>query len=95
MPTFVLVLTSIFVLWLFVSDIWSYVCTNNKHTISIGEPGYPLSALPRGKHVHIVNENELYQVRYHNYFLSHLHQQLFLTPYKNTVKVHGTNQNLM
>ena len=29
----------------------TFICTDNKHKISVGEPGTPLSALPRGKKV--------------------------------------------
>ena len=32
-------------------DISSFICTDDKHKIPIGEPGYPLSALPRGRRV--------------------------------------------
>ena len=48
------------------SDISSFICTDDKHKVPIGEPGYPLSALPRGKRV-LVATNESYQVGDHNF----------------------------
>ena len=42
-------------------DYCTYICTDDKHKIAIGEPNMPLSALPRGKRV-LVGRNETYQV---------------------------------
>ena len=46
-------------------DISRFICTDDKHKIPIGEPGYPLSALPRGRRV-LIATNEFY-VGDHNF----------------------------
>ena len=43
-----------------------FICTDDKHKISVGEPNFPLSALPRGKRV-LVGNNEAYQVGDHDF----------------------------
>ena len=47
-------------------DISNFTCTDDKHKVPIGEPGYPLSALPRGRRV-LVATNESYQVGDHDF----------------------------
>ena len=32
-------------------DIATFICTDDKHKISVGEPGYPLASVPRGTRV--------------------------------------------
>ena len=49
-----------------VRDLRSFICTDNKHKISIGEPGFPLSALPCGRRV-LVGLNQTYQVGDHDF----------------------------
>ena len=49
-------------------DVSTLLCTDDKHKISIGEPGYPLSALPRGRRV-LVAQNQSYQVGDHDFSL--------------------------
>ena len=47
-------------------DYCSYICTDDKHKIDIGEPNMPLSELPIGKRV-LVGRNETYQVSDHDF----------------------------
>ena len=47
-------------------DIATFICTDDKHKIIIGEPGYPLASVPRGKRV-LVGQNQLLQVADHDY----------------------------
>ena len=47
-------------------DISLFICTDDKHKISCGEPNYPLSALPRGRRV-LVARNEYYRVGGHDF----------------------------
>ena len=49
-----------------IRDLASFKCTDDKHKISLGEPGFPLSALPRGRRV-LVGKDQVYQVRDHNF----------------------------
>ena len=44
----------------------SFICTDNKHKILLGQPGFPLSALPCGRRV-LVGKNQVYQVGDHNF----------------------------
>ena len=46
----------------------TFLCTDDKHKISVGEPETPLSALPRGKRV-LVGANEYFRVADHDYSL--------------------------
>ena len=49
-------------------DISSFICTNDKHKVPIGEPRYPLATLPRGRRVLIaIATNESYQVGDHDF----------------------------
>ena len=52
-------------------DYCSYMCTDDKHKIAIGEPDMPLPALPWGKQV-LMGRNETYQVSYHDFSNSSL-----------------------
>ena len=49
-----------------VQDLCSFICTDDKHKISVGEPGFPLSVLPHGRRV-LVGLNEKYQVGDHDF----------------------------
>ena len=61
------VYTSIYDLWpVELRDISSFLCTDDKHKVPLGEPGYPLSALPRGRRIFVVT-NESDQVEDHNF----------------------------
>ena len=44
-----------------IRDICSFVCTDDKHKISMGELNFPLVALPHGRRVLVAN-NESFQV---------------------------------
>ena len=44
----------------------SFICTDDKHKILLGQPGFPLSALPCGRRV-LVGKNQVYQVGDHNF----------------------------
>ena len=44
----------------------TFICTDNKHKISIGESGTPFSVLPRGKRVLVVVVGEYFRVTNHN-----------------------------
>ena len=37
-----------------IRDLASFVCTDNKHKILVGEPGFPIAALPRGRRLLIM-----------------------------------------
>ena len=47
-------------------DISRFICTDDKHKVPKGEPGYPLPALPQGRRV-LVATNESYQVGGHDF----------------------------
>lgn len=49
-----------------IRDLASFICTDDKHKISVGEPNFPLSALPRGRRV-LVSTNEAFQVGDHDF----------------------------
>ena len=49
-----------------VPDHCSFICTDDKHKISVGEPGFPLSTLPRRRRV-LVGLNKTYQVGDHDF----------------------------
>ena len=49
-----------------IRDICSFVCTDDKNKISIGEPNFPLAALIRGRRV-LVGNNESFQVGDHDF----------------------------
>ena len=49
-----------------IRDIFSFVCTDDKHKISMGEPNFPLAALIRGRQV-LVGNNESFQVGDHDF----------------------------
>ena len=57
-----------------IRDICSFVCTNDKHKISMGEPNFPLAALPRGRRV-LKGKNESFQVGDHDFSTISLIQQ--------------------
>ena len=44
----------------------SFICTDDKHKISVGVPGFPVAALPRGHRV-LVGKNEVFQVADHDF----------------------------
>ena len=44
-----------------ICDLVSFICTNNKHKISVGEPGFPVATLPCGHRV-LAGKNEVFQV---------------------------------
>ena len=48
------------------NDICCFICTDDKHKIDIGEPNFPLAAVPRGKQV-LVACNEAFQVGDHDF----------------------------
>ena len=52
-----------------VRDLCSFISTDDKHKISVGEPDFPLSALPRGRRV-LVGLNQTYQVGDHDFSTS-------------------------
>ena len=43
-----------------------FICTDDKHKIVLGEPGFPLSVLPRVGRV-LVGKNEVYQAGDHDF----------------------------
>ena len=47
-------------------DISLFVCIDDKHKISVGEPNYPVAAVERGKEV-IVSLNETFLVADHDF----------------------------
>ena len=47
-------------------DITSLVCEDNKHTIKVGEPGFPVAAVQRERRV-IVGLNQSFQVGDHDF----------------------------
>ena len=49
-----------------IRDICSFVCTDDKHKISMGEPNFPLAALPRGRQMLAAN-NKSFQVGHHDF----------------------------
>ena len=49
-----------------IRGICSFVCTDDKHKISMGQPNFPLGALPRGRRV-LVEINESFQVGDHDF----------------------------
>ena len=49
-----------------VGDLRSFIFSDDKHKISVGEPGFPLSALPRRRRV-LVGLNQTYQVGDHDF----------------------------
>ena len=44
-----------------IRDLVSFICTDCKHKVSVGEPGSPVGALPRGRRV-LVGKNVVFQV---------------------------------
>ena len=49
-----------------IRSICSFVCTDDKHKISMGEPNFPLAALPGGRLVLVAN-NKSFQVGNHDF----------------------------
>ena len=49
-----------------IRDICCFICTDDKHKIDVGEPSFPLAAVPRGKRV-LVAGNEAFQVGDHDF----------------------------
>ena len=49
-----------------IMDICSFICMDDKHRISMGEPNFPLAAVPRGRRVLVVN-NESFRVGGHDF----------------------------
>ena len=49
-----------------IRDLTSLVCTDDKHKVSMGEPGVPVAALPRGRRV-LVGNNQIFQVADHDF----------------------------
>ena len=49
-----------------IRDICSFVCTDDKHKISMSEPNFPLAAVPRGRWV-LDGNNESFQVYGHDF----------------------------
>ena len=49
-----------------IRDTRSFVCTDEKHKIFMGEPNFLLAALPRGRRV-LVGNNESFEVGYHDF----------------------------
>lgn len=47
-------------------EISLFVCIDDKHRIKVGEPGYPVAAVERGKEV-IVSTNETLEVVDHDF----------------------------
>ena len=45
-----------------IRDLASFICTDDKHKISLSEPGFTFSTLPQGRRV-VVGKNQIYQVR--------------------------------
>ena len=49
-----------------IRDICSFICMDDKHRISMGEPNFPLAAVPHGRQVLVVN-NESFRVGGHDF----------------------------
>ena len=49
-----------------IKDMVAFVCTDDKHKISVGEPGTPIAPVPRGKQG-IVGRNEVFRVADHDF----------------------------
>ena len=49
-----------------VHDLVSFICTNNKHKILVGEPSFPVAVLPHGRWV-LVEKNEMFQAADHDF----------------------------
>lgn len=47
-------------------DVTTFICQDDKHTVKVGEPGYPLAAVERGKRV-IVGLNQSMEVGDHDF----------------------------
>ena len=76
-----------------VMDISDFIRTDDKHKISIGEPGYPLSALPRGCRV-LVATNESYQVGDHDFTkINVIPTVILLNIYLKKLKIPGSEAN--
>ena len=48
-----------------IHNLVSFICTDNKHKISVGEPGFSVATLPCGHRVLLV-KNEVFQVADHD-----------------------------
>ena len=48
-----------------IKDMVAFVCTDDKHKISVGEPGTPIATVPSGKQV--VGRNEVFRVADHDF----------------------------
>ena len=44
-----------------IRDICSFICTDDKHKIDVGEPNFPLAAVPRGKQVLVARKEKLFK----------------------------------
>ena len=76
-----------------VMDISDFIRTDDTHKISIGEPGYPLSALPRGCRV-LVATNESYQVGDHDFTkINVIPTVILLNIYLKKLKIPGSEAN--
>ena len=49
-----------------IRDLVSFICTDDKHKILVGEPGFPVVALLRGRRV-LVGKNEVFQIADHDF----------------------------
>ena len=49
-----------------IHDLVSFICTGDEHKISVGEPGFPIAALPHGRRV-LDGKNEVFQVANHEF----------------------------
>jgi hypothetical protein len=47
-------------------DLSSFICIDDKHRIKVGEPGYPVAAVERGRQV-IVSQTETFVVGDHDF----------------------------
>ena len=60
-----------------IRDLVSFICTDDKHKISVGEPGFPITALPRRPRV-LVGKNEVFKAADHNFLCLSLIPTLIL-----------------
>ena len=49
-----------------IHDLVSFICMDDKHKISVGEPGFSVAALPCGHQV-LVGKNKVFQVADHDF----------------------------
>ena len=49
-----------------IRDLVSFICTDDKHKILVGECGFPVATLPRGRWV-LVGKNDVFQVADHDF----------------------------